>query len=414
MRSAFRRMSCAGKLWAALLAALTWSVSACADDRVATSSETVLRIDSAGVEVITNLMETDALPVDSVRGEPVLVIRPDEQGDVVFHRIAGVVPLEAGGVAVGSAEPRTVYVFDEEGDLQRSLGGPGEGPGEFRYILDVFVISPDSLAVFDNWLGRITVFSAEGIPARTIDLRRFVPPASGANVYPTSDGFAFVGIASLGGPRAQSSYRDSAGSYLLDVEGDSVGYYGRFPGAEVMYTERLFGALPFGGLLSSAVRDDHLIVGTGDEPELREYDATGEVIRIIRWPDHDREVSSKRMEEYVDFRISTMPEDERAAYEETIRAFPHSPTEPAYYDLVGSPDGALWLGDYPGPEFLGPNPPVWPKTWTIIRDDGVRLRRIVGPPGFTLEALRDGLAYGVRVDELGRESIEVYRVPEVQ
>lgn len=403
-----------GKVCTTLLAALAWLISACGDDGVATSSETVLRTDSAGVEVITNLVETYALRVDSVGGEPVLVIRPDEQGEVVFHRIAGVVPLEGGGVAVGSHEPRTVYVFDREGDLQLSLGRPGDGPGEFRSILGVFVIPPDSLAVFDSWLGRITVFSGDGALARTIDLRRFMPSGAGASVYPTSDGFVFVGIASLGGPRAQSSYRDSAGSYLLDSEGDSVGYYGRFPGAEVLYTDRLFGPLPFGGLLTSGIRDDHLIIGTGDDPELREYDATGDVARIIRWPDHGREVSAERMEEYVDFRISRMPEDGRAVFAETIRDFTYAAKEPAYWDLVTSPDGVFWLGDYPGPEFLGPTPPLRPKTWTIIRDDGVGVRRIVGPPGFTLEALRDGLAYGVHVDELGRESIEVYRVPDAQ
>lgn len=407
-------MSMPGKLYTALLATLTWSMSACADDGVATSSGTVLRTDSAGVEVITNLVATDALPVDTVREAPILVLRPDERGDVVFHRIRAVVALEGGGIVVGSHEPRTVYVFDREGDLQWSLGGPGDGPGELRSISGAFVIPPDSLAVFDSWLGRITLFSGARTPARTIDLRRFMPSGAGASVYPTSDGFVFAGIASLGGPRAQSSYRDSADSYLLDSEGDSIGHYGRFPGAEVLYTDRLFGPLPFGGLLTSGVRDDHLVIGTGDEPELREYEATGEVVRIIRWPDHDREVSPERMEAYVDFRISTMPEEEQAAYAATIRDFPHSPTEPAYWDLVASPDGALWLGDYPGPEFLGPNPPVMPKTWTIIRDDGVRVRRIVGPPGFTLEAVRDGLAYGVHVDELGRESVEVYRVPDAR
>lgn len=220
-------------------------------------------------------MATDALSVDTMRGEPILVLRPDEQGDMVFHRIRAVVALEGGGIVVGSHEPRTVYVFDREGDLQWSLGGPGDGPGELRSISGAFVVPPDSLAVFDSWLGRITLFSGARTPARTIDLRRFMPSGAGASVYPTSDGFVFAGIASLGGPRAQSSYRDSADSYLLDSEGDSVGYYGRFPGAEVLYTDRLFGPLRFGGLLTSGVRDDHLIIGTGDEPELREYDATG-------------------------------------------------------------------------------------------------------------------------------------------
>ena len=117
------------------------------------------------------------------------------------------------------------------------------------------------------------------------------------------------------------------------------------------------------------------------------------------------------MNEYVDFRLSMMPDDERAAFGAAVRDLPHASIAPAYHQLVVSSEGTLWLGDYPGPELMGPSPPVESRTWTLFRSDGVRVRRIVGPPGFRLEVVRDGLAYGVHTDELGVQSVQVYEVP---
>lgn len=89
----------------------------------------------------------------------------------------------------------------------------------------------------------------------------------------------------------------------------------------------------------------------------------------------------------------------------------HATHEPAYFGLVVSAEGVIGLGDYPGPEALPPAPRPTSRVWTLIGPDASRLRRIRTPPGFRLEAVRDGLAYGVTTDELGIESVEVYRVP---
>lgn len=399
------------RLRLALVGALAWSAAGCAPAG-STPSGTVLRADSAGIEIVTNLAPSNALPVDSILEDPVLLIRPDEEGDIVFDVVLGLAPLPDGGVAVGSHGPRTVYLFDDRGRLRRTVGGPGDGPGEFNGIAGTFVVPPDSLAVFDNWGGRLTLFTAAGRPARTVDVRHFMPPGSGARIYSMPGGFALVAISSFGRPRGRTEYRDSAGSYLLNPVGDSIGYYGRFPGASAMYSEGLFGTLPFGGLLSTAARENgHLVVGTGDRPELTEYTSTGRPVRIIRWPNHDRAVSSSRMEEFIEFRVSNLSENSRPRLEPAMRELPHADTEPAYYGVVVASDGSLWVGDYPGPEFFGPSPPVGSKTWTVLTADGERVRRIVGPPGFTVYALRDGLAYGVHIDEWGTESVVVYRVP---
>jgi hypothetical protein len=365
------------------------------------------------VEVITHLADESALAVDSLSGAPVLAIHSGAASNVIFHRITDVTPLSDGTIAVAAHGSLSVYLFDQQGSFKMSLGRDGEGPGEFRAIWGSFALAGDSLVVFDSRLGRLTIFTQTGQVSRTLDISRFLPPARGADVHPLDSGFALVGLASVGMRRSPGIYRDSAASYRLDANGDSVGFYGRYPGSEVSHAQRLFGPSPFGARLFSGTRGDRLIIGNSSQTEIREYATTGQLVRVIRWPDHDRHVTEARAAEYVEFRLESLPKNEQAQFGQDLRQLSYSQTEPAYYGLVVSSAGVVWLGDYPGPEALLPQPALRPRTWTLFGPDGVRRRLIHSPPGFELKAVRNGLAYGVQTDDLGVQSVLVYRVPEI-
>jgi hypothetical protein len=120
-----------------------------------------------------------------------------------------------------------------------------------------------------------------------------------------------------------------------------------------------------------------------------------------------------RAAEYIAFRLQSLPRNVRDQFGQDFRELPYSHTEPAYYDLVVSSAGTIWLGDYPGPEALLPQPALRPRLWTLFGPDGARRRLIYSPPGFELKAVRDELAYGVQTDDLGVQSVRVYRVPEM-
>jgi len=387
------------------------SATACSGDAAPVDTR-VVHTDSMQVEIITHLGDGSLLPVDSLSDDPVLAIRSGAASDVIFHRLTDVTPLSNGTIAVAASGSRAIYLFDRRGSFKMSLGRDGDGPGEFRAIWGAVALQGDSLVVFDSRLGRLTIFSAAGQVARTLDISRFLPPARGADVHPLDSGFALVGLASTGMHRSEGTYRDSAASYLLDVNGDSVGFYGEFPGSEVSYAERLFGSSPFGARLFSGVRDGRLIIGNSSEPELREYATTGRLVRVIRWPDHDRHVTESRAAEYIAYRVQSLAKNVRDQFGQDLGELPYSHTEPAYYDLVVSSGGMIWLGDYPGPEALLPEPAPKPRLWTLFGPDGVRLRLIYSPPGFALRAVQSGLAYGIQTDDLGVQSVVVYRVPE--
>ena len=55
-----------------------------------------------------------------------------------------------------------IYVFDFEGDFLRTLGGQGDGPGEFRDALGPAIGPGDTLWVADRRAARFSVFSPDG------------------------------------------------------------------------------------------------------------------------------------------------------------------------------------------------------------------------------------------------------------
>jgi hypothetical protein len=67
---------------------------------------------------------------------------------------------------VGSSQVR---IFSPAGEFILSLGGEGEGPGEFKYVETLNPWMGDSIAVFDSSLGRVTLIDPSG-GLRTISL----------------------------------------------------------------------------------------------------------------------------------------------------------------------------------------------------------------------------------------------------
>jgi len=74
----------------------------------------------------------------------------------------------AGRYIVLSGENASIQVFSPEGAFVRSIGGEGEGPGEFRWPQSVASSEDGSIYVLDPMLARITVFGPDFQLDRTI------------------------------------------------------------------------------------------------------------------------------------------------------------------------------------------------------------------------------------------------------
>ena len=87
-------------------------------------------------------------------------------GETPFFRVAGAQFLPDGSVAVADAGNARVAVFAVSGELLRSLGREGEGPGEFRSLSHLFVFE-DTIVAYDQVNLRFTLWDGTDAPPQT-------------------------------------------------------------------------------------------------------------------------------------------------------------------------------------------------------------------------------------------------------
>ncbi len=165
----------------------------------------------------------------------------------------------------------------------------------------------------------------------------------------------------------------------------------------------------FGALLYTTTTGDRLVVGTGEYPELRIYGPDGALTQIVRWEGGDRTVTDEMKENYVEFMISQVPPDQSGATRDRLSEMLVAPELPTHAEVIASPSGAIWVGQYPGPEAEMPSGRrLSSRSWLVFGSDGTMRERIQTPPGFLPMALADDVVWGVYYDELGVESIRAY------
>lgn len=82
-----------------------------------------------------------------------------------FSRITGVEMVEDGTVYVLEGQALEIRVFSADGERLRTVGGPGQGPGEFRPPL-TFGVTRDTLWVNDLGTRRVSWFGPDGTLVR--------------------------------------------------------------------------------------------------------------------------------------------------------------------------------------------------------------------------------------------------------
>ena len=86
----------------------------------------------------------------------------DGQEEYLFDRIRGVLRLPDGRIVVLNGGSAEIRFFASDGTHLSSVGGSGDGPGEFRGVLSAALVG-DSLLVYDGGLNRSSSLNS-GIP----------------------------------------------------------------------------------------------------------------------------------------------------------------------------------------------------------------------------------------------------------
>lgn len=303
-------------------------------------------------------------------------------GPEQFGGIRDVVRLSDGRIAVADGDAQEIRVFTPDGRHRATLGGEGGGPGEFSQVGGLALAPGDTLLVREVQGGTLAVFDPEG------EFVREVRPEGGASgfgrqvrgVFPDGSFVMSQGVdfeERGGGP--SGIRRDTQPEFRIAPDGSILDTVGPFPGSESLGGG---GRVFFGRSTHYAVAGDRLYVGDDARYEIRVYDPSGRLLRVIR-KEHvltevrESDVERRREEALGSIEEADAPGPLKEALETSVREGEARETLPAFDGLFATSDGHLWVeqarrpgarsssGDAPCPRFASR-----PTAGPLLRDVG--------------------------------------------
>lgn len=401
-----------------LLAAGLLAVGACQEDP--RRAESLVIRDSAGVRILISPDAGVGLPW-GISPEAILVLGADEgRPDELFQHVTEARFGPAGSIVVADLTSRRVIQFSESGELVGILGGPGEGPGEFRAPSRVF-FSGDTIVVVEGMLVRAQSFlDGEVIEVRRGPLRDLVGASTAGISLPRGraawdrleDGSVLMEVrgwvdAEPGATResvllARWRPHESRVDSLLVLRGGPVQVRVNAEGRVIADVPHLAGRLT--GIASNGMvhTNDGLSWG------LTTYDQDGEVIRISRVDRPLEALTQQVQSRWRDHMLARFGQQNEAAPSRLRELFDESPFADSigsYSSLVADQLGRVWAQ-----ELVGEDWDRVPNAYHVFDRDGRYLGPVSVPEGLRVtDATEDRLA-GVHVDAQDVQTVRIYRL----
>lgn len=327
-------------------------------------------------------------------------LRVSETEDVYFGTITNVDATSEGRMVVADRRANNIKVLRPDGTLLDTLGGPGEGPGEFQQLATVQVARGDSIFAYDVGRSQLTVFG----PASPYDVSRII-------TLPGDEGFVvrlfaferqFVGAYGGGIGRPDEGVQESPPFtwQSFDEEGNPADTVLQTPSGTmaIASTEQGFRArtLPFGRTTQMTTGPDgRLYSGWTDSLHIRAHSLEGSssiAASIATEPvpvtDADR-----------DSVLSDVSSGMRSVI---APALPD--TKPAFTELVLAADGRLWVRR----PHEGPNADA--AMWWVLDPDEQTIREARLPTDVEISVVQNGRVYGTTTTDVGAPAVVRYRI----
>lgn len=330
--------------------------------------------DSAGVRLVqhADLFDPD---VESWTVEPEPLLRIGDGDGHDLYRVRGAL-LSDGELTIADGASREIRVFDFEGRLVRTMGGEGEGPGEFSSIGSIHRIHGDTLVAYDPPSQRLTTFGPGGELARTTPVEP-VPDRDGE--------FGVVAVLHDGTPvlRTEAHGQDPQGTVRLETwlhtRSDGADHeIESLPGDEYHFNRPEartleFGPAPLGRELHVAAGEEDVYVLDSEHPLLRVYSSEGELRMVVRDEAPSRPLTPALTDRYLDERVEGREPPASERIREAIGGMIEREVVPSASDLLVTGDEETWIGAY---RLLSTEPNVY----VVLGPDGSLRRRVSLPP----------------------------------
>ena len=339
-------------------------------------------------------IEVDPEPTVEIGGSP------DDPRDQLFG-VGRVLQTRQGGFLIVESTAGRVRMYDSTGTFLRDLGGQGDGPGEFRQILDV-ALAGDTLLVLDRD-GSATRLGLDGsvIGTRRTDYADLTDEAF--NPVPhgiLADGRVLVRAQERVFGRPDGEYVRRVGWLTVDAEGraDTLAFLEAqavrsdegIPRPYRPWTDPAFAA--GGGDLWLTVPAEGRLVRPSDGLEIEP--SPGD-----RAPSDDD--LARFREEYVARGVSA---NDRRVIAEWVDEAPVAERIPAFRRVVVDRIRRIWVERWPeGPART---------TWHVFDSGGRRVGTVTIPLALRLEAAGPDWIVGVWSDPFGVEHVRAFSLPE--
>ena len=379
--------------------------------------------DSAGITIVENSRPDMSLLDRWHFVEPPTVVLGVDEGTPAqqFSNIVGAARLSDGRIVIADGQSKEVRYFDEGGTHLLTVGGPGQGPGEFRFLMRLDLLPGDTI-VAGGWpVGWAAWFDPQGTYVRNARLGPFFPSLLGhflpdgtflMDVYPRRGyGNEIEWFAASG---EEGVFRPTGHIVRITQEGDAtradtlrtvVGEEW-FKTGEIRQNLALH-AGPFSRNTLVTWTADRLYVGETGRPEIEVLRLDGSLERLIRWVGDSVRVTGQ---DHDDFREEVLREltargrqNRRADFERWLAAVPYPEVKPAFDALATDPAGQVWVRNWSEAN-------AQRDRWTVFAPDGHIIAALDVPIGLELLDVGEDYVLALWKNEVDLEYVRLYRL----
>ncbi len=373
--------------------------------------------DSAGIQIVESASaawstgvpgwELDSIPTVEINGDP-------EHQEYFLFFVVGAQLLENGYIVVADRGNEQLVVFDSLGGFVETVGRPGEGPGEFSSVLDIFRCVGDTLMVREAL--RMSVLDSRPRFVRTELIAGRLVESRGVmeGVWPDCSAILINDTPYELPTPGQGIHQQTMVLQWSALDGSRRDTVVVAPGPDLFPAEmvgRLVSQeMAFGKEPVWAVDGELVYFGAAARFEITAFNRNGALQRIIRWdaplsPVTDADV--RDVEEQYRATVAEFPQE--AAFRPAPDHFPIPEYKPAYGGLLVDDRGNLWVRLY-RENIYEPPPTAAERNWAIIDASGRWLGTIRIPDGLKVLAVQRDLVVGVFADENDVEHVRLYRI----
>jgi len=310
---------------------------------------------------------------------------------------------------------REVFLLDRTGGLVRTIGGEGEGPGEFEMVRFARSFRGDSILAWDSLIRRGSVFGPGGEHVRTI---RAPEEAFGHRPVDVTAVFPDGTLLAYSPSRADRLARGFYANHLLTLspDGEPLSEIAELPAGACASAESCHIGW-FGAFAAQAPGVSDVYHGyPAERYEIARYGRDGRLKALIRREWTPIPITDATIQSYERYVLDNDPDASEEAIRRAVERQDVPPHMPAFaMEMAVDAARNLWVREY---ETAAPvfhsyrNIPEMrsgdTSPWSVFDDGGGWLGVVRLPSRLRVTQIGEDFVLGVHTDDLGIETVRTY------